>query len=388
MPVRFDKKETNLGRRGLRHLLFFRDDKGVLQVRLLELQADADYLAKNNWEIRSNNFSGFTTSFDLKKGFLTGYYFREGKLAGYVELELADSKKKLAQRNPGPNCAAAASRPENTYVGAGTITIYMCQFNVMEIFSIGNGGYYYRNWEQSESARDYFIEDNYYLEGWSYEESNEDVLPVILENSFANNQKAKCIYDQLLTNPDFNNLLSQFNQRNTWKYLSFAVEEAGSGVNGHTGPVGSTPGSGYIRIVIDDDWVQNGSIIGVANTIIHECFHAELLGRIADIGGWGNLDPSNFPSIYQYYMSYPDDVSLIAHNHLAEVYLPTQVKILKNLFPPPNSTITDQHYWALAWTGLLETSAYQASFPDSNAEENRANLAQFLKEAFPTNCSN
>ncbi|MDX2302985.1 MAG: hypothetical protein NW226_09295 [Microscillaceae bacterium] len=369
VPIRYG--ENLSGQRSSAHsfslqeytrLLFYKDGKGKEHLELVIAIPDETYLSDT-----TKAFSGDILVEDWKGNFLKGYRFYPD---GHVDpLEEGSTQKREAV----VSCTIIDWYTCTSYSGHAPV----CRYNYTETNCTtvwgSDGGYFTIG---SPSSSDYGV-----VHGTR---SPTQIDEIILQPSFSGD--ALCIYKKLRNDPKFLNLLSQFEARSTWKKLYFAVEEAGGTRRGKTTPIGTTS-SGYIRIVIDDDLVATGSIVEIAKTIIHEVFHAEFLGRVADLpGGWTDLDPTNFPSIYNYYNNYPG-IPLAAHNHLSDVYLPILKDILMKFLPPPNSSINEQHYWALAWEGLESTDAYRASFPTTASQINQQNLAITLKNSSSKNCN-
>ena len=113
----------------------------------------------------------------------------------------------------------------------------------------------------------------------------------IIHNSFSNNQKAKCVYDKMknINGSVFANLLSKFdNSMNA--LLVFRVDNLPPGPNGLAGKGITLPrlnmNSTTTRydIVLDQNFVQNASLIEIALAISHKIIHAELMARCVELG--------------------------------------------------------------------------------------------------------
>jgi hypothetical protein len=116
----------------------------------------------------------------------------------------------------------------------------------------------------------------------------EDLL--IVDSSFKNNPKVKSVYDRMksLNGTVFSNLLSQFdNSKNAKLTLKVANIPQPSTNMYYNAKVLPRFGGGNLRtfdIVLDEQFVQNASLIEIALTLVHEMIHAEIMERCIQLG--------------------------------------------------------------------------------------------------------
>ncbi len=117
---------------------------------------------------------------------------------------------------------------------------------------------------------------------------------VILDSSFVNSLKIKCLYDKLVNSPNnnlFKNMLNLFSN-STNKFIRFSV--------GNTqGDFGITNGNSNIpydyNIIIDNS-MESFSNLANITTLCHELIHAYMFSSLED-GGYVTFDSNGQPSL-------------------------------------------------------------------------------------------
>jgi len=121
--------------------------------------------------------------------------------------------------------------------------------------------------------------------------------------------------------------------------------------------VGNSPGycaitrnnypQGEISITFDANCIEDRTVIELIKTILHEGVHAELFRIVKSIGGYENLNPENYPEIWEAYRTYKE----WSHEFMANWYLE---KLADSLAEIDGNLFSTEHYIALAWQGLGE----------------------------------
>ncbi len=175
--------------------------------------------------------------------------------------------------------------------------------------------------------------------------------------------KAKCVYDKLTeSSTDFKNAIKKFDGDFPVSHLKLiGSTNLPSNVNARTSP----PSNYLITIAINSNKLNRPNL-SIARTIIHETIHAEMFRKILSIldnGGdlkgltrsqWiSKLSNGDYPGIFDYYSRYGKEMQ---HQQMAAHYISTISSLLKEFQPGLSQNIYD----ALAWTGLKNTTAWNA----------------------------
>lgn len=213
---------------------------------------------------------------------------------------------------------------------------------------------------------------------------------IILDPSFTNNQKAKCIYDKMQNIEAVVKALEPFNASSPAAYLRFTMSSLEPSVRAET----SEPDSkNIITITLNNNSSNDGVNYQpntlVAQTIIHEIIHAEFFRQIIIAIGNGsfNADPivirdalanSEYTKLYEFYRLYKD----WSHNLMATNYRRAIARVTQEYATgTPVTGIPNQLYTNLAWRGLTDYNLVKAwkDLVDSNPGPNGP-AAQILNE--------
>ncbi len=167
---------------------------------------------------------------------------------------------------------------------------------------------------------------------------------IIQTESFAENQKISCIWNLLAgNNNDFlcTTLDGFFSGSKYDLYLYVGNSPGRCAITRNNYP------HGEISITFDQDCIDNKTIIELVKTILHESIHAELYRIVKEIGGYENLQPDNYPEIWEAYRNSQG----WQHEYMADWYLE---KLAKSLALFDDNVFSMDHYIALAWQGLGE----------------------------------
>lgn len=108
---------------------------------------------------------------------------------------------------------------------------------------------------------------------------------VILDSSIVNNQKIKCVYENLksMSSTIFNDVINNHFDSSKKAHIRYKIASTPNGEYAYT--KGSTNnGSTFFEITLDPNIVSNGSNIEISLLLIHESIHAELLDRCVYLG--------------------------------------------------------------------------------------------------------
>lgn len=109
---------------------------------------------------------------------------------------------------------------------------------------------------------------------------------IVLDETFKNNQKLKCVYDKLkgLSSTVFNDIINDHFDSSKNSKITFSVDNITTGEDAQTRQNTTSSGVAFYDIVIDTDFANNASALEIALTLIHESIHAELLDRCFQLG--------------------------------------------------------------------------------------------------------
>lgn len=196
-----------------------------------------------------------------------------------------------------------------------------------------------------------------------------EILQIIIDESFTENDCLNGVYQQLGGSPTFQNYLQNFDGDFSVANLKLSA--------------GQIPGYPYgfaytfppyldnlIEIRINDDKL-NRPALDIARTLIHEMLHAEIFRKLLIAAETGDLNidnwsqeevvnyvnnlKDNFNELYIYYKKYqwdlPQDAQLtsVQHELLADSYRNIIIDVMKEF----DNSHPDELYEALSWEGLM-----------------------------------
>jgi hypothetical protein len=214
---------------------------------------------------------------------------------------------------------------------------------------------------------------------------------VVKDSTITKNPRVNCVYEKLRTSSSlFNistgNFMNFGNQLNLKFKIGHVPQKVNHTTSGITNPVPPNVFHDF-EIVLDSTTMANVSPIEIAKTILHEAIHAMIHSHIALSGAWAGAPADsikkNFPALIAYFDKAEGTVN--HHNYMAEWYLNYLTQALYELFPPPTgSGLTWNHYQALAWEGLHETTMWEKK---SKTEQDAIKaMAKLLKDSLPNTC--
>ena len=215
------------------------------------------------------------------------------------------------------------------------------------------------------------------------------VNEVILDKSFLDNEKAKCVYDKVTQNINFKTLINVFTGEET-PNLTFKITPnlqcANTQPNGCTRNTLNSDNS--ITIELDQAYINSNQTptLLIAETIVHEAIHANLFLAVYnnENGNTANIpEIDDFASIYEQYRQQED----WQHEFMAAEYTELIAQILQKIHPFLNDqqyidTLSDfdfsieQFYTCLAYTGLNGTVG-QANFLSILENSNNYNSSYY-----------
>lgn len=215
---------------------------------------------------------------------------------------------------------------------------------------------------------------------------------IILDSTFVNNQKVKCIYDKLKSSSTrFRDAIKKFDGDFPVSHLKFETKDLGANRRGETrAPDGAGNSPDYIITIAVNSNHSFSAIdyrpnLMTAKTIAHEVIHAEMYRKLISIlNNGGNLagvtiqdvvnalSNGDYPGIYDYYRRYRN----WQHQQMATHYRENLARILQEFdtgLAVPNNQLPAQLYLDLAWEGLRK-STIQAWVDLDQVEKNRIDL--------------
>lgn len=186
------------------------------------------------------------------------------------------------------------------------------------------------------------------------QDNNEDGLPdgevdfedlLIIDPTFKNNPKAKCVYDRMksLNGSVFSDLLSQFdnskNAKLTFKVANIPQTNPTVNYNAKTLPRFLGGNLRTFDIILDEQFVQNASLIEISLTLVHEMIHAEIMERCIQLG---IITALNYNSNWEVSLSFSNGAA--TSTNLPSILFAHLVSNYSNyLGTTPNSSSNWQH---------------------------------------------
>ena len=182
-----------------------------------------------------------------------------------------------------------------------------------------------------------------------------------MQADFYKNPKAMCALAKLMENNFFKSTLNNFAGTTKPIDLTFKLEnipqEPGFMTMGNTIPNPRIWSSTNIDVTIAANLIDSLPSISVALTLLHEGIHAEIFRKMLSIHGPSNLNARNFPSLFNLWVK-SRDWEGFSHEFMANYYVNIMANAIKEY---DNNKFGQDHYKALAWSGLKGTEYYNDS---------------------------
>lgn len=216
-------------------------------------------------------------------------------------------------------------------------------------------------------------------------------IEICEKENFTNNTCVKEIWDEMNKGNVGYQAVSKFSGESPVAKLCLDIKSLPTTVNGNTGVSGSVSNA-TVTINVNSQNLYR-SKLGIARTLIHELFHAELTALVIQAGWYPELEEYSknytgsdpFAAVWKYFKDYgrykPGVRPGWQHEYMADKYVDAISKGLKGLAPnllssrfidyiddnqmntlggDPIDWEWDSLYEAMAWGGLKETDEYKA----------------------------
>jgi hypothetical protein len=185
-------------------------------------------------------------------------------------------------------------------------------------------------------------------DSWSNNQCADGVL-----NSLADKITLSATPGEVVKDSKFKQLFYFFD--NSSKYqITFTIGNLSGGANGRTERTTSTD---YL-ITIDDNYINNATLLSLGRTIIHEMIHVKLLYL---------TNERDTQTINELMKNYSEDINIPHHELMAK----TVMEITTMLQEWDNNRLGFNYYSALAWGGLDRTSLFEKLKPISKSRINQ-----------------
>uniref|UniRef100_UPI0025BFBD77 hypothetical protein n=1 Tax=Marinilabilia sp. TaxID=2021252 RepID=UPI0025BFBD77 len=402
------KNEENLPSR-TRFVVQTDEETGETRGFMMTVMPDEEYLAEGgsidsmDYYNRGTDFSGLIVFSHLDGSFANAWEYKEGEiLEGFVPVE--DETKTNQLKKVAAYAVIVCTICYETRVSSGGVNYYngtTCyqRYKTVLVWTEGfegggaGGSSPYVTYRPSgggggsSSGRSGINKGDYLPSS-----------PKIVKNhpSFENTE-ADCVKQKLDKGNIINDLLAGFGLGKSQIDVIFKVGQLDSiNANGRCILDGTRT---KMTIIIDQDRLSAPSI-ALARTILHECFHAYIFGKIFQEEIHNGLAPEpDFSKDWTQYKLLYGGVEPSQHNYMADKYLEFMKQGLKDFFNlSDNSSLREEFlngpegvenisYWdldtfleVLAWGGLRETDAFQKYYQDL---ENYRNYNLFRMDFLP-----
>ncbi|MGQ1908983.1 hypothetical protein ACT3CE_04280 [Marinifilum sp. RC60d5] len=237
---------------------------------------------------------------------------------------------------------------------------------------------------------------------------NPNPNPPVTEDDSWTDTKADCVKEKLEaggSNSILNKLLEGFNLSTSTINLTFYV--GNTDYRGNPVPNGKCifdPNTDRMYVYVSEDRL-NESSLEIARTILHECFHAYIYGKLygEDIHNGLAPEPDFAKDFAEYEKKYKisDEDNESQHNYTADKYRTYMKEGLKTYFEAdpkysrlmdffsddPNWHGVDYMYESLTWGGLKKTDAWKEYIKTPGNEQKLKDQKQFIYRYLPKeNC--
>lgn len=326
--------------------------------------------------VKSDFFTGSIIITDLNGNFIDGFKINNGStIAKYLQKSKSDNTKSLKRTHSDDEEFGWIIDLEEYEViaTAPTSIIYLSFFTFEEQapdFEDGGGD----SWEYNESG------------------GTPSLPPVVIIDTTFSNTVANCVKIKLENGNILINLLAGFNLDASSLNVTFKVENL-------TGTHGKCIYNLYTRrmeIIIDIDRL-NASSMELANTILHESFHAYIYGRLYDSETHtGSFPEPNFEEDFRAYETKYGD-SFAQHNYMADRYIMYMKQGLSDYLSDESynlsflNYVSDMTSWygvdfmleSLAWSGLKGTEAWSEFYNNPSNKAKYDDTYQFIIDLLP-----
>ena len=370
MSVPDDKRLHN----SLTRLVILKAKGGEKRAFLMTLIGDPSYLEKHNYDVSGNlykskqkDFTGLVLFYTPEGKFINGWRYHEGKVNGAVNIQTGNTGNSFLK-----SVATCSTYQVTTY------------WEQCTDWYGGDGQFLY-------TTCNYYTTTTYYSVctgdgGGGGGGSGGGVAPaptptpaptpspVIKEDNSFINSKAKCVKNILERDGStlFSKLIAFFGPSNTIP-LTFKIGDLPGSQTGSTSANKDGKILNSLTITLDVDRL-NGSNLEIAETILHEAFHAYIFGKLYGGDNSNGIIPQpDFVNDFNAYAIKFDEYSDQQHNFMADNYRNFMIQGLSDFFSAsPEYRTFDRNVKAsydeyiglqelfsdLAWTGLEGTSAW------------------------------
>lgn len=372
--------------------------EGEWNFNLVKIVAADKVELKNATLESSEKFTGTQSTYDLTGEIIEIKAFEEGKVVSEFNKELlARNQYKYAPPiGPGTctGCGWVAIRTERwmDYWNIGTdsegnlVSLYYRGSSLRSIVTewvyVPNAGGYNDGFGDYVGGNSYHEHYNYQPHGPAINENPHDyeyeaeIINVNRTESFKNNEKVNCTYERIMEEGTIQEALRDFFGEDAPYDLTYNVVED-LNCNDKPNASGCTTqlNDGTYRIDLDKTYINDPKTptIFLAQTLIHESFHAKLFVEVLKIDSSVTSD-TKFEELYEKYRLHEN----WSHQVMAEYYTKMMQTALKEVHSQLNdskflnyyddNTLWDwnEFYEYVSYRGLDETVAGKAYF--ANAE--------------------
>lgn len=194
-------------------------------------------------------------------------------------------------------------------------------------------------------------------------------------------EKFICVYNKLTQSSEFKSLFTDLFENDARLNVTFEIQNLEGSRRGETHTMSNNPFNN--TIIIDSDLLQNGNVMQIVKTIIHECIHAYLNVKLCDPSIGVSISNLNNMELYscinQYYNNFNNDQNQheFIYNNMIPVMQTILSQIKNSLISSENNTVMenltlnlptnsstpwnwDDFYRNLSLTGLENCSFFQS----------------------------
>jgi len=372
-----DQNPAYKGKRIL-YLYPWKNGKGYY-VTVFELIPSLQHILANKGNISLKTFTGYISTWDLKKGFVRGAKFTDGVIETNIQIEIKSTLPAISSptthRNLStvlPNVTVTAYIPGPSW---GTYWITLTNNLGYSTSYLWDGGANvnpceYSGCDYSENPADYFEEKD--LKDIYNEFADQQWLDQIKDstnNPCASNtiMELKGLSQSL---PElFRNIFGSASDIN----ITFKSANNGPESGGHTEP---NYASNNFTITLNNYWEDQTSL-SLAATILHEVVHAQLMNWYRQAIRQNDVPTQQYLAT-NYYLFF-DSASVARYPELNFNYLMNQnqggqhqIMVMGNIRDAiagallefarkvdPNTTVDELYCWDMAWTGTSDSQGFK-----------------------------
>jgi hypothetical protein len=356
----------------IKNLYLYPNEKEGYQTALFEILPAAGHKKANKGVVNLDNFDGMLIDWDVEKGFVKGAQFAKSKWIR--DLTHDEVETKTSYRNEKKHVVGEEGEEEpkpKTIPGGELATVVITAKDVTKPRMVVYFSYSYTTLGISKQTKEETpITSGGGGGGSANSYTKED--PKKHEQKIDPKKLPPCVQSILakltgLKQRKFKQIFEKFGGIDGEFIINFEVVDLIDNDPTKLAETNFAKDDQYYTkfdILVKKDYLNEGTDISIAATILHEMAHAYLINLVGDRRYKGSDEINSYPNMFDSYVKLLN-IENPQHEDIAGKLLYPMAGALQEYatkIPVPEGTKPDQFYTDLAWGGLYETKTFQEVF--------------------------